>query len=94
MTRNSLITSLIFCLLCFAACSRRDKVINVEEDDPEMVAAIAKARDTLPHFWQVYEKPARGETNFALKLKITDKRGSEARKTRENGWGPAKKLLD
>jgi uncharacterized protein YegJ (DUF2314 family) len=79
MTRNPLIASLIFCLLLslLAACSKRDKVINVEGDDPEMAAAIATARDTLPHFWQVYDKPARGETNFALKVKITDKRGTE-----------------
>jgi uncharacterized protein YegJ (DUF2314 family) len=79
MNRNPLIASLSFCLLLslFAACSKRDKVINVEENDAEMVAAIAKARDTLPHFWQVYEKPARGETNFALKVKITDKQGTE-----------------
>jgi len=79
MIRNPLIASLSFCVLLslFAACSKRDKVINVEENDAEMVAAIAKARDTLPHFWQVYEKPARGETNFALKVKITDKQGTE-----------------
>jgi uncharacterized protein YegJ (DUF2314 family) len=79
MTRNSLIASLSFCLLLslFTACSKRDKVINIEEDDPEMVAAIKTARETLPHFWQVYEKPTRGETNFALKVKITDKQGTE-----------------
>jgi uncharacterized protein YegJ (DUF2314 family) len=79
MTRNPLITSLTSCLLLslLAACSKRDKVINVEGDDPEMVAAIAAARDTLPHFWQVYDKPARGETNFSLKVKITDKQGTE-----------------
>ena len=79
MTRNPLIASLIVCLFLslFAGCSKRDKVINVEEDDPEMVGAMKTARETLPHFWQVYEKPARGETNFALKVKITDKLGTE-----------------
>lgn len=79
MTHNSLIPSLIVCVLLslLAACSKRDKVINVEGDDPEMTAAIAAARETLPHFWQVYEKPTRGETNFALKVKITDKQGTE-----------------
>ena len=79
MKRNPLIASLILCLLLslLSACSKRDKVINVEGDDPEMVAAIATARKTLPHFWQVYEKPVRGETNFALKVKITDKQGTE-----------------
>jgi uncharacterized protein YegJ (DUF2314 family) len=79
MTRNPLLASLSFCLLLSlsTACSKRDKVINIEEDDPEMVAAIKTARETLPHFWQVYEKPTRGETNFALKVKITDKQGTE-----------------
>lgn len=70
-----LILGLSFTLL--TACSKRDKVINVAEDDPEMVAAIAKARDTLPQFWQVFEKPERGESKFSLKVKITDKRGTE-----------------
>src|SRR4051812_12221252 len=58
-------------------CSKRDKVINVEANDPEMVAAIAKARDTLPQFWQVFDKPEADESDFSLKVKITDKRGTE-----------------
>ncbi len=61
----------------FTACSKRDKVVNVQDNDPEMVAAIAKARDTLPQFWQVFEKPERGESGFSLKVKITDKKGTE-----------------
>ena len=64
-------------LLLFTACSRRDGVINIADDDPEMLAAIAKARDSLPQFWQVFEKRERGETDFALKVKITDKHGTE-----------------
>ena len=59
------------------ACSRKDKVVNVEDDDPEMVAAIAEARKTLPQFWQVFEKRERGESKFALKVRITDKKGTE-----------------
>lgn len=69
------IAALLVSLL--SACSKRDKVISVEDDDPEMVAAIAKARGTLPQFWQVYEKRERGETDFALKVSITDKAGTE-----------------
>lgn len=64
-------------LCCLAACSNRDKVIHVKDDDPEMNAAIAKARETLPHFWQVFGKPERGESDFALKVRITDKNGTE-----------------
>ena len=64
-------------LSTLTACSKRDKVVMVEDDDPEMVAAIAKARSTLPHFWQVFDKKERGESGFLLKVEIKDKRGSE-----------------
>jgi len=61
-------------LALLTACSKRDKVVHgVGDDDPEMIAAIAKARRTLPQFWQTFEKRDRGETNFSLKIKITDK---------------------
>jgi uncharacterized protein YegJ (DUF2314 family) len=64
-------------LSLLAGCSPQDRVINVEDDDPAMVAAIAKARSTLPQFWQAFAKPARGESEFSLKVKITDKKGTE-----------------
>src|SRR5712692_11426752 len=64
-------------LALLAGCSKRDKVVKVADDDPEMNAAIAKARETLPLFWQVFDKPERGETGFALKVKIADKKGFE-----------------
>ena len=65
-------------LLAFlTACSKRDKVVNVEHDDADMTAAIATARETLPQFWQVFDKREHGESDFALKVKITDKRGTE-----------------
>ena len=61
-----------------AGCSRsKDKVVNVSADDPEMNAAIAKARSTLPVFWKSFERPARNEDSFALKVKITDANGTE-----------------
>ena len=55
----------------------RDKVIDVGENDPEMNAAIAKARSELPLFWQVFEKRERGESNFSVKVEITDENGTE-----------------
>ena len=64
-------------IVSLAACSKRDTVIHVEADDAEMNAAIAKGRETLPHFWQVFEKRERGESDFALKVKITDQNGTE-----------------
>lgn len=42
-----------------------------------MNAAIAKAREFLPSFWQVFEQRGRGEEGFSLKVKITDSHGTE-----------------
>ena len=42
-----------------------------------MAAAIAKGRETLPEFWKSFEHPAKDETGFALKVKITDANGDE-----------------
>jgi uncharacterized protein YegJ (DUF2314 family) len=79
MNRIFQITLLLFgvFLSLLTACSKQDKVISVAGDDPEMVAAIAKARSTLPQFWKVFEKPEHGESDFSLKVKITDKNGTE-----------------
>lgn len=73
--------ALIACItLLFTGCSnseKRDGVINVKENDAEMNAAMAKARETLPAFWQAFEKRDKGENKFSLKVKITDKKGTE-----------------
>ena len=37
-----------------------------------MNAAIAKAQETLPQFWQAFEKRENGDEDFALKVKIQD----------------------
>jgi uncharacterized protein YegJ (DUF2314 family) len=67
--------AVLFSLL--TACSRKDKVVNIEPDDPEMLAAIDRARETLPQFWQAFDQKKSGESDFALKVKITDKNGTE-----------------
>jgi uncharacterized protein YegJ (DUF2314 family) len=64
-------------LALLTACSKRDEVVGVAGDDPEMTAAIAVARETLPQFWQVFEKRERGESDFALKVRIADGSGVE-----------------
>ena len=64
-------------LLLLGACSERDKIVDVDADDPEMNAAIAQARESLPRFWEVFEKRGGGEEKFALKVKITDQHGTE-----------------
>jgi uncharacterized protein YegJ (DUF2314 family) len=68
---------IIILVTSFVGCSKQDKVINVADDDKEMNAAIAKARDTLPQFWQTFEKREHGERDFALKVEITDRKGTE-----------------
>jgi|SRR6185436_5801119 len=60
------------------ACSASDDpVVSVSSDDPEMNAAIAEARESLPAFWMVYGAPNRGESDFALKVRIEDRRAVE-----------------
>jgi len=58
-------------LVMLTACAKRDKGY-VEDSDPEMAAAIAKAQGTLPQFWQSFDQRARGESNFVLVVRITD----------------------
>ncbi len=82
---------LICCIVVFPlSCSRskskegaagdqplQDKPTMVVAGDPDMEAAFAKARSKLPLFWKAFERPTRGETKFALKVKITDASGAE-----------------
>ena len=76
-TRAAIICTAFLWLL--ASCSKPsdDRVTSVSADDPEMNAAIANARSSLPKFWQIYEHPEHGETDFCLKVKITDKKSVE-----------------
>lgn len=75
---NLMLTLLLAALALIPACSKEaDTAVSVASDDPEMLAAIAKARETLPQFWTTFEKHEHGESGFALKVKITDKNGSE-----------------
>lgn len=67
----------VFALASLSSCSRHqstnDQTISVSADDADMNAAISKARATLPDFWQLYTKHEHGESDFSLKVKITDK---------------------
>lgn len=58
------------CLL--AGCATRDKNF-AEDSDPEMAAAIAQAQKTLPQFWEAFHQRARGESNFVLVARISDR---------------------
>jgi len=56
----------------FAGCAHRDKGY-VEDTDGPMAAAIARAQETLPHFWQTFDQRPHGESNFVLVVRVTDK---------------------
>lgn len=50
----------------------KERTVQVPEDDPEMNAAIAKARATIDRFWTAWELKPPGTENFSLKVAITD----------------------
>lgn len=56
--------------------SRSDQspVVDVSSSNPEMAAAIAKARATLPVFWASYEAPKASETDHSLKVRFANPR--------------------
>lgn len=57
--------------------SEEPPMTPVTDDDPDMLAAIAEARETLPVFWDVFDNPEPGENRFSLKVRITDEHGTE-----------------
>lgn len=58
-------------LATVGAAAAKDKVVAVDAGDVAMNAAIAKARATLPQFWERYAKPGPGEESFGLKVAIS-----------------------
>jgi uncharacterized protein YegJ (DUF2314 family) len=60
-------------LIFVFGCQKADKIISYDDDAPEMAAAIAKARHTLPQFWQRFEHHDADVNDFALKVRICDK---------------------
>lgn len=49
-----------------------ETTVQVAEQDPEMIAAIAEARMTLPRFWAAMDKAEPGTGGYSLKVAITD----------------------
>lgn len=58
--------------LPMAASAQSDTLVTVPNEDPEMAAAIAKARAGLPAFWQSFARTGSGEEGFAIKVAIKD----------------------
>jgi len=55
----------------------QDQTIQVRAKDPDMVAAIQKAQDTLDDFLKLVATPPDGTSGFKLKVKISDSYGTE-----------------
>jgi len=75
---------LLVILPVVTSCSKKDYAprpqsasSTVPTADADMAAAIAKARESLPRFWQALQNPAHGETNFALKMRFSDTNAME-----------------
>jgi uncharacterized protein YegJ (DUF2314 family) len=62
---------------CGSSKSKPENFSAVADDDPEMLAAIARARKSLPEFWTKLERPSNGEGDFSLKVRIKDEHGTE-----------------
>lgn len=59
------------------AAEDRSPVVDVRTTDPEMNAAIARARGSLPIFWASYDAPKPSETRHSLKVHFSTRRGGE-----------------
>jgi uncharacterized protein YegJ (DUF2314 family) len=83
MTRNARVLLPVLAMLA-ASCrgdapagdAAVDVVATVKKGDPEMAAAISRARSRLPEFWKAFEAPA-GRDSFSVKVPITDGAGTE-----------------
>ena len=49
-----------------------DSIVSVPDDDPDMAAAIQKAKETLPDFVGILQTPTTGERFLLLKAKFVD----------------------
>src|SRR5439155_7959037 len=59
-----------------AGAEDRSPIVDVPNSDPEMAAAIAKARATLPAFWASYEAPKTSEAGHSLKVRFPTRKNN------------------
>jgi uncharacterized protein YegJ (DUF2314 family) len=67
--------SLVAVALGLAGCGREQPVDNftiVAEDDPNMAAAIDKAKSTVDTFIAALKSPKEGQSEFSIKKEFTD----------------------
>ena len=52
--------------------ARHDDIVDVAKDDPDMAAAMSRARATLPDFLALAQAPRPGTSGFSLKVRVQD----------------------
>ena len=70
---------IICCLFSFSYSdfNRTDDIVGVKSIDTKMNMAIKNAQKTLPIFLKAFRKHDKAQYEFGVKVKITDKYGSE-----------------
>ncbi|MFC4159429.1 YegJ family protein [Chitinimonas lacunae] len=72
-----LAASLLLTLPLLAQAADARTFIKVQEKDPEMVAAIERARASLDEFLAINAKPPKEASDFRLKVMVQDENGTE-----------------
>jgi uncharacterized protein YegJ (DUF2314 family) len=71
-----LLVPFLFVAMFSTACNKNTPSIPpvtfIEDDDPQMKAAIEKARATLPEFVRALKAPRPSQTGFSIKTPISD----------------------
>lgn len=75
------LTGLLVLAALAGGCSRDSSggppVTFIEDDDPQMKAAMEKARATLPDFVRALNSPKASQTGFSIKTPISDGKNTE-----------------
>lgn len=75
---KSVLPDLLLCLSSAALADPvSDRTVAVKTQNQEMIAAIAQAQATLDDFLKLSAHPPAGASRFKLKVKVTDRHGSE-----------------
>jgi uncharacterized protein YegJ (DUF2314 family) len=78
MIMKSLLSAALLCLSVAAfADPVADKTVRMTTEDAEMNAAIQTAQASLDSFLILSAKPPNGTSGFKLKVKVTDRHGTE-----------------
>ncbi|GAB5478841.1 MAG: DUF2314 domain-containing protein [Marinobacter nauticus] len=78
MSRIAILVFLLFCSVATSAEERdHSEIISIHETDVEMNDAMMEANQSLDLFVNRLENPLKGDSNFSLKVMVTDENGVE-----------------